>query len=288
MLKIGSIQEIWRYPVKGMAGEQVSHCAIDQNGLAGDRHYAVRDTARNEIQSCKFRPQLLRCIAQYADQQAEAGEAKLQITFPDGSRLAGDSAELACKLSALLGHASSLEALSSVRGMDAFRRYQADPQSLLKELNATFAREPGEAGPDFSKPSEDFLNFVTLPGSYFLVSPLHILSSASMAHCKNLLPAADWDIRRFRPNLVIDTLAQYSGLVEQQWLDKKLHIGPIVIDCNSTAIRCGAVTREQQGLPFDKSILRSIVKETEQNLGIYGEISGQGCLSVGDDIYLSD
>lgn len=289
MIKIGSVKEIWRYPVKGMAGEQVAQCQLDQNGFFGDRRYAVRDTLRNEIQSCKFRPQLLSCIARYSDTATINGsEPNLQINFPDGSTLPFDSSEVHGKISALLGHESSLEALSSLSGMDAFHRYTTDKQRLLNELNATFEREPGEAGPDFSAPSEDFLNFVTLPGSYFLVSPLHILTSASIAYCKNLLPSADWDIRRFRPNLVIETQDQYSGLAEQQWLGKKLHVGKVVIDCNSTAIRCGAITRQQQGIPFNKTILRSIVKEADQNLGIYGDISGQGRLSVGDAIYLSD
>ncbi|MFT7562339.1 MAG: hypothetical protein ACI93R_004274 [Flavobacteriales bacterium] len=65
MIKIGTIKEIWRYPVKGMAGESIESCHIDQYGLKGDRQFSVRDVKRNEIQSCKFRPSLLNCIAAY-------------------------------------------------------------------------------------------------------------------------------------------------------------------------------------------------------------------------------
>ena len=288
MIKIGTIKELWRYPVKGMAGEQIQRCQIDSTGLQGDRCFAVRDVLRNEIQSCKFRPALLRCIARYEDTNTGTGEQDVEIHFPDGSCLSLNDNDLTAKLSALLGHESIVEALSEQTSMNAFRRYQANKQILLEELNATFTREAGEAGPDFSNPSERFLNYVTLPGSYFLVSPLHILTTASLAHCKQLLPAADWDLRRFRPNMVIDTLSQFIGLTEQAWVGKKLRIGDLEINCNDTAIRCGAVTREQQGLPFDKSLLRTIVKDTGQNLGIYGDIIGEGQIQAGDSVFLCD
>ena len=63
MLKVGTIKQIWRYPVKGMAGEQLEQCYLGENGLTGDRIWALQDTQRQEIQSCKFRPELLRCNA---------------------------------------------------------------------------------------------------------------------------------------------------------------------------------------------------------------------------------
>jgi hypothetical protein len=46
------------------------------------------------------------------------------------------------------------------------------------------------------------------------------------------------------------------------------------------------VTRKQQNLGFDKSMLRTIVSEAEQNLGIYGSISNHGSLTVGDAVYI--
>ena len=40
----------------------------------------------------------------------------------------------------------------------------------------------------------------------------------------------------------------------------------------------------QQGLPFDKSMLRAVIKEAEQNLGVYGSILEEGVISVGDSV----
>ncbi|WP_197495743.1 MOSC N-terminal beta barrel domain-containing protein [Acidihalobacter yilgarnensis] len=51
MTKIGEIKEIWRYPVKGMAGEPLISGRLGEQGLDGDRIWALRDLARKEIQS---------------------------------------------------------------------------------------------------------------------------------------------------------------------------------------------------------------------------------------------
>jgi len=94
-------------------------------------------------------------------------------------------------------------------------------------------------------------------------------------------------VRRFRPNIVIDTNSGDEGLVEQDWIGKQMLITDSLIDCTATAPRCGAITRAQEGLEFDKSMLRTIVKDADQNLGIYGSIQQAGVLSVGDAVYIN-
>ncbi len=94
-------------------------------------------------------------------------------------------------------------------------------------------------------------------------------------------------MRRFRPNIVIDTNSGDEGLVEQDWIGKQMLITDSLIDCTATAPRCGAITRAQEGLEFDKSMLRTIVKDADQNLGIYGSIQQAGVLSVGDAVYIN-
>ena len=63
MVRVGKVRALWRYPVKGMAGEALPRLTLGAEGLAGDRRWAVRDSARAEIQSCKQRPDLLSCGA---------------------------------------------------------------------------------------------------------------------------------------------------------------------------------------------------------------------------------
>ena len=39
-MQIGTIESIWRYPVKGMCGEEIPHTYTAFTGLMGDRVYA--------------------------------------------------------------------------------------------------------------------------------------------------------------------------------------------------------------------------------------------------------
>ena len=45
---VGVVEELWRYPVKSMIGEQLTATAVTESGLLGDRAYALRDTIRRQ------------------------------------------------------------------------------------------------------------------------------------------------------------------------------------------------------------------------------------------------
>ncbi len=40
-MQLGTIESIWRYPVKGMRGEEIPHTYTAFTGLMGDRVYGV-------------------------------------------------------------------------------------------------------------------------------------------------------------------------------------------------------------------------------------------------------
>jgi len=287
MRNVGTVKEIWRYPVKGMAGEQLETCALSEHGIGGDRIWALRDNARGEIQSCKYRPQLLLCTARSRSGVSTASQNHVDVTFPDGSVLGSDSLEVHSKLSALTGHPSTLEPLRPESDADFYRRYKRDDHTWLKELAATFDREAGEPLPDLTQLPAPMVEFVSLLGTFFLVTPLHLLTTATLRHLKGKNPQADWDVRRFRPNLVIETSVHAQGLEEQHWIGKRLTIGDAVIDCAGATPRCGAITRAQAQLEADKTILRTVVNQADQNVGVYGLIQGSGQLRVGDAVYLT-
>src|SRR5262245_62490747 len=52
------ISELWRYPVKSMAGETLHHAEIGEDGVAGDRLLHVRD-AHGRVVTSRSRPRLL-------------------------------------------------------------------------------------------------------------------------------------------------------------------------------------------------------------------------------------
>ena len=286
MIKVGTIKEIWRYPVKGMAGESLEQCGLGKMGLSGDRIWALRDTHRQEIQSCKFRPELLLCSARCRSADATGPGDQVDILFPDNTLLSSDNAEIHPKLSALTGHPSTLEPLRPASDRDFYRRHKRDDHSWLEELKATFDREAGEPLPDLDHLPQSAVDFVSLLGTFFLVTPFHIVTTATLAHLKSLHPQSDWDRRRFRPNVVIETEPGAKGLLEQSWIGRQLSIGGATVDCTETAPRCGAVTRAQRDFDADKTILRTIVKDTNQNVGVYGTVVNDGDLYIGDKVIL--
>jgi len=52
------VKEIWRYPVKSMAGQSIDRCSITELGLNGDRILHVRD-ARGRVVTSRTHPALL-------------------------------------------------------------------------------------------------------------------------------------------------------------------------------------------------------------------------------------
>ncbi len=282
MIEIGTVKELWRYPVKGMAGETLPRSEIGEQGIPGDRIWALRDVARQEIQSCKTRPDLLRCAA-----RVRAGDAgPVDITLPDGRTTASDDAQIHAALTELVGRDSTLEALRPASDYDFFRRHKRDEHTWVKELAATFEREPGEPLPDFAQLPPPLVDCVAMPGSFFLVTPLHLITTASLAHLKMLKPDSDWDARRFRPNLMVETVPELAGLVEQSWIGRRLVVGAAVFDCVGATPRCGAVTRAQAGFGADSGLLRTIVREAEQNVGIYLMSAVAGTVEVGATVYI--
>ncbi|MFG3253867.1 MOSC domain-containing protein [Streptomyces sp. NPDC048172] len=86
---LGTVERIWRYPIKSMGGERLHSVRVETRGLAGDRLYAVRD-AQGKFGSGKntrrFRRMdgLLRLAARYEDPGAEAAPVLLA---PDGTEV---------------------------------------------------------------------------------------------------------------------------------------------------------------------------------------------------------
>jgi uncharacterized protein YcbX len=101
-----------------------------------------------------------------------------------------------------------------------------------------------------------------------------------------LNPAGVWDVRRFRPNFLIQTDVSLEGLIESGWSDRSLRVGDVELKCEIPTVRCGMTTHPQADLPKDSSILRSIVKDANQNLGIYASVSRPGDMKLGSSVEL--
>jgi uncharacterized protein len=121
---------------------------------------------------------------------------------------------------------------------------------------------------------------------YFDVAPIHVLTTASLAEMSRLNPAAIWDVRRFRPNFFVETEPGIEGLIEFEWTGKQLRLGEVELYCEIPCERCAMASNAQRELPKDASVLRSIVKEANTNLGMYAKVTTPGEVKVGDIVEL--
>lgn len=86
----------------------------------------------------------------------------------------------------------------------------------------------------------------------------------------------DWDVRRFRPNVVV------AGGDERSLVDSDVTIGSVRLRVMKEIDRCVIVTRPQPGLDRDKSVLVDVHRTRAGNLGVGAVVRGSGRISVGD------
>jgi MOSC domain-containing protein len=307
-MRIGIVKEICRYAVKSMAGEKLAECTVGTLGIPGDRGWAVRDDTAGEITNGKHFPVLMQSAARYREAPAPGFIPHVDITFPDGTTIGSDSSDVNARLTELLGKPVSLWPLrpaddvahyrrksktARVYGKLArFRAFRAALPTLTsfgpahEQLRESFSREPGEPVPDLSNLPAELFEFTSPRGTYFDAFPIHLLTTASLAMMERLNPAATWDIRRFRPNFLIETKADLKGFVEAEWEGRTLHVGGVELKCEIPTVRCGMTIQAQTGLAKDPSILRTIVRDADQNLGIYANVVESGGVKVGDQVEL--
>ena len=251
-MRIGTIKHIWRFAVKSMAGEQLETCTVGMRGIPGDRGWAVRDETAGKLATGSRFPLLMQCSARYREPPVNGLIPHVDMRFPDGEQIGSDLVDVNARLTELLGKAVS-----------------------LSQLSANGSSETGLIQLDSAR------------GTYFDVAPIHVLTSASLGEMKRLEPAADWDVRRFRPNFFVETEAGIAGLVDAEWGGKKLRIGDVELLCEIPCERCVMTIHAQPELPKDESIFRTITKEAGKNLGAYASVLKPGEVRMGDIVEIN-
>jgi hypothetical protein len=87
---VGSVAELWRYPVKSMRGGTVSQLLITDRGSVGDRAWALRDPTSGRIASAKRFPRLLEFRATYEVEPTMTTPGRVRIEAPDGQTVYAD------------------------------------------------------------------------------------------------------------------------------------------------------------------------------------------------------
>ena len=93
--RVGTIRALWRYPVKSMLGEDLDAVDLSEDGVVGDRAYALRDKETGKVASAKHPrlwPNLLACRAAFVEATRPDEELPtVQIELADGNEVLSDT-----------------------------------------------------------------------------------------------------------------------------------------------------------------------------------------------------
>jgi uncharacterized protein YcbX len=252
-LAIGTVAACWRYPVKSMQGSVVDALEIDPTGIGGDRAHGLIDVATGRLLAAKRTAALLEAVA---DDRA--------ITLPDGSAIALDDPGADAALSAWLG----------------------------REVRLVAAGEAGDVAYEmtFDPPNEEaeVFDIPTPAGTLLDITPVHAVTTATLAACAAARPDLDWDVRRFRPNLVLDV--DVPAWEEQTWVGRDLEVGGALLRVSGPMVRCAMPLRAQPGgLARQPELFRALSELNEaypNHLGICLDVVEPGRVEVGEDVAL--
>jgi uncharacterized protein YcbX len=131
-------------------------------------------------------------------------------------------------------------------------------------------------------------------GGHHDFAPVHVMTTRSLAHMRSVAPASDWDVRRFRPNVVFDDGTAPGALAERELVGRELR-GPsgVRLRVGLPTPRCVVPTRAREELPGDPRLLKHLAAESRWDLGPFGrpvclgayaEVSRGGRLAVGERV----
>jgi len=283
-----TVKELWRYPVKSMRGERLSEATVSERGVEFDRGWAVRIEDTQTIRGAKYLDGLLDCEARYLPGTSAGLVPHAAITLPDGAVINTDDARINERLSEVTGERVTLWPLQPAEDLDHYLVHQPDTGGLLAEMRRVMALRDDDPLPDFSRIpralQKELSKYASPLGTYFDAFPMNVLTEASLRHLLKLRPDMQADVRRFRPNILVEDAEGQVGALESSWVGKTLALADLSIDVITDCPRCVMVTKAQADLVKDPTIMRTLVKELRQNLSVYCTVRGEGVIRVGDAI----
>jgi uncharacterized protein YcbX len=258
---IGTVESLWRYPVKSMRGEELDEMFAGYPGVYGDRVFAFTSslsskgfpffTGRDQRQMIRYRarfrnPEKAARPINLADAEssganpisANASELMIDVETPDGKTIAIDDPALIDNLRANIDGKHELKLLRSDKAITDCR-----PLSVFAVQSAKKLGE--ETGTNVDK-------------------------------------------RRFRANVYVD-LTNTDGFAENEFVGKTLRIGSkVVISVLERDPRCMMITLDPDTAEKTPAILKQVAQAHEGMAGVYGAVLMEGMIRKGDSVELID
>jgi hypothetical protein len=261
MSTIGTVQSLWRYPVKSMRGEELDEAFLGFSGVYGDRLFAFSSSAspkgfpfltgREQQEMLRYRPRFRsadkaarpvnlaeaeKLAPGLTPVYAQPAELMVDVETPSGEILAIDDPRLAHMLGGGMRDAPTLTLLRSDRAMTDCR-------------------------------------------------PVSIFSVQTVQQLGDELGGA-LDPRRFRANVYVD-LPSVGGFGEQALVGRSLRIGPkAVVSILERDPRCKMITLDPDTGESEPQVLRQVAQAHDATAGVYSAVLVEGTIRRGDAVEL--
>jgi MOSC domain-containing protein len=260
---IGTVESLWRYPVKSMAGEAMTEAFMGFSGFYGDRCFAFKNSAAR-----KGFPYLS------ATAQQQMLRYRPRFRFP----------EKAAKPPNLI------EAMSIAPGATPAN---PDPQDLTIDVVT-----PSDAVVPLDDPAlmemlveglrgENQLTLVRSDRALTDCRPVSLISlqTIKQVEAESGIPM---DKRRFRSNIYLN-LTSGDGFAEDTLLGRKLRIGSsatiLVLERDP---RCKMISLDPDTSKHNPEVLRKLADAHDAFAGVYGAVLVEGILKNGDPVEVLD
>lgn len=252
------VQALHRYPLKSAQGGSVARLVVGSNGIEGDRTHALVTPDGATVLSAKRYRRLL---------EVEVADGVLRWPDTPDAWTLPDAGEIDAALDA---------ALSTWLGVEAGIRAADRGTAVAYEMT-------------FDPPDDDaeYVSIDAPPGSFVDLAAVHLVARQTLDGCAAARPDLDWDVRRFRPNVVVDApgLAPFG---EDAWVGRRIRVGNAVLHADQATVRCAMPLREQPGLDRQPDLYAAMEELHGNHVGLYLSVVEPGEVAVGDAVTLLD
>jgi uncharacterized protein len=254
---VGTVESLWRYPVKGMRGEELDELFAGYGGVYGDRLFAFESSANARgfpFFTGRDQRQMIRYRARFRNSEKAARPINLsEAEKHDANPISANAAEL----------------MIDVETPDG-KMFAIDDPRLLEHLRA------------MTDPKHK-LTLLRSDRAFTDCAPLSIFS-VQTAKKLGEETGAGVDKRRFRANIYLD-LNSETSFGEDEFVGKSLRIGPkAVVQVVKRDSRCMIITLDPDTAEKSPAILKAVAQAHEGMAGVYASVVIQGMIRKGDAV----
>ena len=274
---VGSVAELWRFPVKSMAGERLEETTFTDRGLVGDRGYGLIDVKTKKVvsgKSARLFPGILNCQATYLEPPTLGQELPpVRISLADGSSVTSDSADIDQALSSFFNRPVSLS--RAAPDNYTIDQYHPDIDHLNPEDHRNTVVEQPLGSALFAAVGQPS----PVPqGAFFDLFPISVMTTSTIGRLRELAPASTVEPRRFRMNVIVAT--PESGFLENDWVGRTLALDAVRLGVALPDPRCVMTTLPQGNLTNDVDILKTLAQHNRIQVGDIGLFPCAGVYAV--------